>query len=146
MARFVSTYSHDRYVVRPRFRKSIDGGLRSEMVPGLAAEFENNTFDSEAEQLRLRWTDEERIEVEEFLRSCADFGHRISEPDLSGITSEPRIALSDLRTCLFVVTIDGDVEPCGRPASSEDGYCDKHASLAEAPQSKPNRSKAAASS
>ena len=140
--RFVNKYVHARYSPRVPYYET--HGPHRQLVHGLIVQFEDNEFDSEAAQHTFGWTDEERVEVEEYLQAHRDYGrvmNTVSAGEVEGITTAP----PELITCLWMVTIDGDVEVCGRPAVNEEGECAKHAAMAEAPQHKPNRPAAKAS-
>ena len=138
--KFYSHYSHARYTVEPTYYRL--AGPHRETVHGIAAEFDDNRFDSEVAQKQLRWTDEQREQVESYLMAHADYGKTLRAiPD--GELAEAQ-APQEIAVCLFRVTIDGDVEACGRPSVSSDGYCAKHANMTEVPELKPNRQRAKA--
>lgn len=133
---FWSKYDRARYVVTPTYWEIV--GPHRQQVKGIAAEFREHHFDSETGQIENRWTDEVRGEVEQYLQSHYDFGKTMRL--VSDTDTEMATAAAAVPTCLFRVTIDGEVDACGRPAVSADGYCQKHASMVEdAPVDKPNR-------
>ena len=122
------------------------GGAHREKVTGLHAQFEDHGFDSEAAQKRLKWSDETREVVEQALLNHSTLGTKylrvLVEGELDGID---QTAIDAIATCLFRVTIDGEVEDCGRPALVGSDHCAKHSALTDdAPQSKPNRVAASA--
>lgn len=133
---FWSKYDRALYTISPTYPKL--NGPHRELIQGIHAQFLDHLFDSELAQLENRWSDEVRSEVEEYLQAHYDFGKTMR------LVTEEDTALAGMAatipTCLFRVTIDGEVDACGRPAVSEDGYCQKHASMVEdTPVEKPNR-------
>jgi hypothetical protein len=133
---FWSRYDRARYVVEPTYWEIV--GPHRQQVKGIAAEFNDHLFDSDAAQALNRWSDEVKAAVEEYLQAHYDFGKTMRL-----VTSQDTVmagSIAAVPTCLFRVTIDGEVDACGRPAVSEDGYCQKHASMVEdSPMDAPNR-------
>lgn len=137
-----------------RYRVTVPGredhyefhGQHRQKVLGLHAQFENHEFDTEVAQKQLRWSDDEREAVEQALREHQTFGTKylreLVPDDFAGIE---QAAIDAVPTCLFRVTIDGEVEDCGRPALAGSDHCARHAALADdAPMRKPSRAAAPA--
>lgn len=134
--RFSSTGDHVRYTVIPKDYEL--QGNHKKILPGsLAAEFFQHEFDSEKAQKSNRWTDEQRVQVEDYLKDHPDFGFQIWEVDelVAGINFSGQ-------RCLFSVPTEGGViDVCGEPAIEDSLYCAKHdADVSKAP-TKPNRRK-----
>lgn len=70
-----SRHRHHVIVVIPKDYEIVAGHKR--LVRGLSAEFEDHLFDSYKAQKAHRWTDEQRIEVENFLMEHEEYGRGI---------------------------------------------------------------------
>ena len=127
------------YVIRKARRYMLDG--LQEYDRGLRAEFNEGFFDTEAAQLTLAWTDEERDLVERFLMRHQDFGHGLyldpSEKGASVATPERPAAIEgqpgESRTVCIAWDENGDGEStmCGRPTVDDAGeFCARHVELA----------------
>lgn len=124
---FVSKYAAARFTIAPDDYEY--HGHRRVLVRGLHAQFVDNRFDTEQAQRTEKWSDEQRKQVEEGLLASEDLNRTLSLID-PNFEIGPQI-MPEVLTCLFDVTVDGNVESCGRPAISEDGYCQKHAAMIE---------------
>ncbi len=136
------------YVVRPATQILTDRGKLVATKP-LRVKFENHEWDSEEAMVRERWTNEERLEVEEYLQKHFDFGRQwqggygglyladgptvpVNTPDLT--TQGQQLVVR----CSWTDEINGVPEPCDKVAevSTDEGmhYCEEHAKLAGAKQ------------
>lgn len=88
---FSSPNGQRRMVVIPKDYEIVAGHKR--LVRGLDAQFEDHSFDSRLAQKRNRWTDEQRLEVEQFLLESEDFGRPggIYLADVPDFKPEPQV-------------------------------------------------------
>jgi hypothetical protein len=129
--RFLSIWRHPVYVVRPAAKTviapgqvNVDRGLRAEFREGGWPEGGN--FDTEAEQRRLNWTDEDREAVERHLLNHSDFGVGIFLEEQVG--AEPD-TVPDAVGCAFATITDDGAERCGKRRAKGSQYCKKHEEL-----------------
>jgi hypothetical protein len=124
MARFVARWNSATYVVRQSFPKP-DGYGRVEYTKPLRAVFHEgtHTFDSEREQQLHGWSDEEREQVENYLRNHIDYNVYIF----------PDSAVDQLENLEEQVCIVTEVDPetgepmyCGRPLEPGSDTCARH--------------------
>lgn len=121
------------YVVVPDWEEVHQ--LSGKVTPhaGLKARFSGQAhqgfFDSESAQKNLRWTDEQRIQVEEYLMNHPDFGHQIffapgqTTPD--GKEPPDTTRPSEVR-CGHFVTDRGEIRQCKNKALLGNDYCALH--------------------
>lgn len=139
--RFHSKYVHARYTMVPDDYEAVGRG-RTRKIPGIAAVFEGNFWDSEVAQQENGWDDETREQLEQHLLEHWDYGRTLHSLSLEQIDAAVASTQPAPPNCLFVRVIDGESWLCSRPAVSEDGYCKEHASeIEDSPQAKPNRRK-----
>lgn len=129
--RFISVPRRAKYVVRPTTRTTNVLGM-PETHRGLAARFLNHSFDSEAAQRQLGWTDEERVTVERHLLGHPDLDRHngfhlddVVEGKAGTRVDLPANAVST-RCIAFFRNEDGEVEQCPREAKQGD-FCNAHA-------------------
>ncbi len=136
--RFWSKYAHARYVMVPDDYVEVGRG-RTRKQTGVAAVFENSTWDSEQAAKQNRWDDATRVDMENHLLEHEDYGKSLRA--VSEAEYDQAVATANRPTnCLFTRTVDGEVWLCGQPAVSDDGYCERHANeIDDTPQAKPNR-------
>jgi hypothetical protein len=129
--KFFSIWRHPVYIVRRTIKEQVaPGQIRT--IPGLKAEFheggwpEGGQLDTEDEQRRLNWSDDDRKAVEKHLLAHSDFGHGIflpPEPD-----TEPE-TVPDVRGCSFVEITDDGANRCGKRREKASEYCPRHHEL-----------------
>lgn len=129
--RFLSIWRHPVYVVRPATKTviapgqvNVDRGLRAEFREGGWPEGGN--FDTEAEQRRLNWSDEDREAVERHLMAHSDFGVGIFLESQVGAESDE--APDQVGCAQIEITEDG-AERCGKRRVKGSHYCKKHEAL-----------------
>jgi hypothetical protein len=105
-------------------------GQGKQMVKGLHALFTNGMFDSEKEQERLHWTDEQRMVVEEWLLKHRDFGNGLQLYDPEKVTVQVTQGI-----CMFMQPVDDQgvrsTVQCGSPVEDGEDFCAKHLALFE---------------
>jgi hypothetical protein len=130
---FQTKWDNAAYIVRPTI-KSIHPGFGTEIKPGLRAEFTGpqRLFDSNKNQQRYQWSDEERERVEKHLLKHRDFGQGLylaPGQDLPAdmekhLTTKGRAASH--KRCLSVVAQDGEIIQCEDEAMVGQDFCSAH--------------------
>jgi hypothetical protein len=130
--KFRSIWRKPQYVVRPGWKEIVAPG-QERIFPALRAQFreggwpEGGFLDTEDEQRRLGWTDEQREQVEQHLLKHSDFGIGIF------LAEEPPAVIEEEsdRGCAFVTVTEDAAERCGKRRAKGQEYCPKHAKLLE---------------
>ncbi len=131
--KFMSKYENAVYVFRPKTTVFNQKGERLMTDRGMRAEFNGvyNLFDSEEAAKRYRWTDEERKELERYLVTHYDFGHgmylAVGEeiPDyLQDVL--PEVDPGQIKRCMEIAVIDGEVVQCPNQVIAGIQYCKEH--------------------
>ncbi len=109
------------YVLLPRARQ-VDptSGIRRPPTKGLRAEFQNGYWDSDkaAKLPSNRWTEEEKLEVENYLLLHEDFNRQFTL-GLGGLSLAPGQVLSPERRALVPGTITGIDDVEAEPGSAQ---------------------------
>jgi len=131
--KFMSKYENAVYVFRPKTTVFNQKGERMMTDRGMRAEFNGmyNLFDSEYAQKRLRWTDEERIELEKYLVQHDDFGNgmylAVGE-EIPDYLKEvlPELDQGQFKRCMEIAIVDGEVVQCPNQVISGIQFCKEH--------------------
>lgn len=114
--------------VEPSFYSPADHTGRREKTEGLKIEFTTlggpgagSVWDSEAEQQRRGWSDERRIEVEEYLKGQNEWGMSLFLADDS-----VQVGRVSGAACQVMTIIQGGVRSCGRPVAEVGQVCELH--------------------
>ena len=122
---FYSKRPNKRYTIIPAVTV-VEAG-RARTVKGLSVKFRNGYLDTEAAQKLHKWSDEQREEVEAYLRDHGDFNVTMFEedPDGGGARMSREIDPRDLG-CLHIVPGDFGPTLCGASKIEGSPYCSKH--------------------
>jgi hypothetical protein len=131
--KFMSKYENAVYVFRPKTTVFNQKGERLMTDRGMRAEFNGmyNLFDSEYAQKRLRWTDEERIELEKYLVQHDDFGHGMYlavGQEIPDYLKEdlPELDQGQFARCMEIAIVDGEVVQCPNQVIQGIQFCKEH--------------------
>lgn len=125
-------------ILKARLMGPPDAAGRRDPIPGLRAEFrpiggQGSIFDSEAEQERSHWTEQERIALEQAVLHHKEFGTLFHLLDAPSIVDQQRI--EDFRArCQFLVLAGGKLGHGPQYALPEAAYCSEHQAQADAAQ------------
>jgi len=131
--KFMSKYENAVYVFRPKTTVFNQKGERLMTDRGMRAEFNGlyNMFDSEYAQKRLRWSDEERIELEKYLIQHDDFGNGMYLAVGEEVPEYLRDVLpetdqSQFSRCAEINVVNGEVVQCPNQVIRGLQFCQEH--------------------
>ena len=132
---FQSKFTNHAFNVRPTRRVVHPVSGIVQPIPGLRAVFEGpqRLFDSNAAQLKCGWTDEERIQVEDWLLKSKAFGksifmapgelRKLDEATIAKMRVKPK---TKARKCLDIRIENGEAVQCQEEPTAGRDYCAKH--------------------
>ena len=129
--RFYSIVSNINYEVIPTDYEYIGPNHRKK-VPGISARFHSHMFDTKQAQETLKWTDDQRTLVEDYLLGHENFNTAWlqlvpeSEPEMRAKEFEEQ------KICISRTVTDEGVVDCDQQAVEGQYYCKRHlATLSE---------------